>query len=411
MAKYQVQYYTVIVSKSRMFESYIIGYDYETSPPTPVYQNDVVIPLTRLAGDASSFTANGLEPNTAYYFLLTSCNRAGCSSTIFGPIITHKSLDVLGQVVSCKARYNPLTGKTRIWWDRNIASDHTLVICNRISSGTIPSSRFEIPGGLLYTEQTLANGWYYIVIQHCDENGRVLASSPSESCVLYVPKLSKVIDMLDSVPITDNTTDITISHDLPIWETLYFYDVYDSIGEAPVLLHLDDTFVLNDVIQSANSSVVCTIQSTLFFGDSMPIAQTPSQTIVIEDTTRLYDQVPASTSSTVTISYNDINRLIDTFRVNKSSDPVVGTESLDFHEGVYSPDPKQCVVTETVNTHHGAISIPAYVIHKSDEVFVHDGYDQHEINITTETEEIPFRDIDPEGPYGTHVGEIYNFGE
>jgi len=121
-----VSYYTVSVSTSRLFDKYVVGWDTTKNPPVAIWQTDVVIDEFPLSGDAHTFTATALEPNTAYYFKLTACNRSGCTSQIIGPLKTLKTFtpdDILLRKIGY--RYDPVTGMTRIWWQWGLTPDFT----------------------------------------------------------------------------------------------------------------------------------------------------------------------------------------------------------------------------------------------------------------------------------------------
>lgn len=393
----QVSYYTVTVSKSRMFEPYIIGYDESVFPPVAIYQDDVVIPKTTLSGDANSYTATGLEPDTAYYFLLTACNRAGCQSMIYGPVITHRVITAETATFTANARYNPLTGLVRFWWTQEVYPYHIQIVCSA-SGGT---KTFDVYGKL-YTEETLLPGWNTVTIQQFTEDG--LGTDP---CVftLYVPASSAIGAPQDILEILESTASINQSIDVMALDIFVFQDLATMPTTPPLVFDVLDSIELKESISTEGAFVICEAGSSLIVCDDMTIPVNGYIYVEIDNAIQVYDYIVMGDSATITIEYNDHYAIEDSSYIRVSRDPIVAEESVLFMEAEHPREPCFSTTVDTLNFMDTIASRESSISKYEDKVIFRDVAHGPEINTKTVTEVI----TPIESTYGFQVGDTYDF--
>lgn len=393
----QVSYYTVTVSKSRMFEPYIIGYDESVFPPVAIYQDDVVIPTTTLSGDADSYTATGLEPDTAYYFLLTACNRAGCQSTIYGPVITHRVLTPESATFTANARYNPLTGLVRFWWTQEVYPYLVQIVCSA-PGGT---KTFDVYGKL-YTEEVLLSGWNTITIQQFTEDGT--GTSPCRF-TLYVPPSSIIGTPQEVLEIQESVSSVNQSVDARAVDVLVFQDLTIISADAPQTITITDPLFIDETVVAGGLFITCDVSSSLAFYDTVEVPVNGFVYVRVEDEVQLYDTVSSGGSSTITLTINEQYLLSDTASVRVSMEPAVLVETLCFIEVEQPRDPYSATVTDTVNFMDTIISLDSVTSINDETVNLVDLVHTPEINTSATTETITTFDT----PYGFRVGDTYDF--
>ena len=393
----QVSYYTVTVSKSRMFEPYIIGYDETVFPPVAIYQDDVVIPKTTLAGDANSYTATGLEPGTAYYFLLTACNRAGCQSMIYGPVITHRVITADTADFTANARYNPLTGLVRFWWTQEVYPYHIQIVC-AAPGGT---KTFDVYGKL-YTEETLLPGWNTITIQQFTEDG--LGTDP---CVftLYVPASSAIGTPQDTLKIADTVTTVNQSIDIAIRDVLVIQDLTDILATIPQTVTVEEAIPIGETVSTEGLFVVCEAGSSFTIRDSATVPVNGYAYVGIDYTLQVSDLLITGESATVIIDHKEYCIVDDTVYIKLSQDPIIAEERICFHEIEQPRESCFSTTIDSVNFMDTFATRDSNISQEIDIVKLLDVVHSPEINMNTVTEAITSVDT----PYGFQVGDTYDF--
>lgn len=322
-----VLYYTVSVSKSRRFEEYVSGYDYSTVPPTEIIQNDVVIPEMILSGDANSYTATGLEPDTSYYFRFTACNAAGCASVILGPYRTAKeALDDEGRVTA-SYRQDPITGLVRIWWEQSSVPDRTIITLTPISAfgGTYSFEEYE----KTYTVQSIVRGVYTVLVRNYIGN-TVVASDTFEMTVNDY----RICDAQDGCGETDALSAATATVHVESDEPITLFD--SAAGILPPVVRaeiLDGGFLFDEAAHQGTFSVVFEAESLFALSDQMGNLQNDVVLLSVESEAFLFDTFPPLSSAVALFEVEDAHRFFDTVGIRHQTAQIFATDATLFGEG------------------------------------------------------------------------------
>lgn len=297
-------YYTVEVSKSRMFEPYIIGYDESVLPPVPIYRNDVVIPLTMLDGDANSYTATGLEPNTSYYFRMTACNRAGCRSTIIGPYRTDKEMSE-GALLDVSYRQDSFTGLTRIWWNQTVVPDRTVVTLQPEHS--YGDTRTIIVYGRSYVVEQLAADTYTATIQNF-----IKTNGSNTLTFEMVIRNHVVCDLAENGEEADAVSGIACSVSLPVSDILSPVDSVVVKSSDNVFLNAADDSFIRDKLRFIGNDVI-TLEAVGFvtMRDAWNHAASDVVILTHHDVSLLRDEYSRTVSGVVYVEQEERYRLND----------------------------------------------------------------------------------------------------
>lgn len=402
MAKQFVLYYTVTVSRSRMFEPYIAGYDESTIPPTPIWQDDVVVPTTMLDGDASTYSALGLEPGTAYYFLVAACNRAGCYSTIIGPLFTEKEYVSL---FDANWRFDPITGLTKIWWSQDTIPDRTDLLfvptAGDIDQWTVTELR------KTQTIQSLAPGEYIVTIT----NYAGQRACGRQEITINIP-YSAAFDAYDDFYASDYITISDTTAQIDVREVFDFYDSVVFTADAGVLdLNVEEPFVIYDAINSQNSVVDIAVDSAFSMLDGIDSTYSGFVYVDYEDVARLVDAAAAGAGATAYVMHDDSILLLDDIGSAAASVTAIAETAFTIYDSALTKQgAPQEYIDETVLA--DITSSPGNIRYSVDDVIkVHEVFEDKGVQIQQIDEAVTTVDVvtTAEIDKDSLVGTIYDF--
>lgn len=331
MSSTYVLYYTVMVSKSRMFADYVAGYDYSTLPPTEIIQNDVVIPETILSGDISSYTATDLEPDTAYYFKFTACNSAGCHSIIAGPVKTSKLADTGEGVLSATYRQDPITGLVRIWWNQNIVPDKTVITLTPLDAyaGTYSITEYKKN----YTVQSFVRGEYLVTLRNFIEE--TMVASTMFVMTVHDYRLCDGFDLWhesDQVSLRCDTVPVD------------FVDALNMTDDVPHDLVVTVTadlssggFIRDEAEHGGTTSIYIDGVSAVRLFDVSSLNQNAAVLVDLNEETFLSDHVVDVVGDVAYIPVNDIHALGDHLAIRTDTALALAVDATMFAQGSETP--------------------------------------------------------------------------
>ena len=394
-----VAYYTVIVSKSRKFESYISGYDTSVTPPVAIWQNDVVIPLTYFSGDATSYTATDLEPGTAYYFLLSACNNSGCRSIILGPYMTDAVMDSAEGLRGVYYRQDPITGLTRIWWEQTVVPDKTVLVLQPIDGygETLTFTEY----GKQYTIKPLVAGTYTTTIQNFIDND----GSNVLTFTMYIHDYC-LCDLDDAACFADDVSSVAYSIQMDFTEILDIWDMPQLSLLDVAYGVIDDAVFLDDtVVYAGSGSVECDFEEIIIVDDSWYTASSESVQLAVDSRLFVADSCVLTAPLRVYAEFEDSPVLFDSLYLRHlcvSAEPV---EAIKLKEGeVLSDSPCYCVNEPGLlidKTEFPVVSVRGV----AEPLFLWDSPVVPELNDNTENESLFVFDLADE----SEVGHIYDF--